>query len=75
MGLLDTTCVECELRGKRHKRVQRTGGGGRLASGLGGKLLAGGLTTRGFACGLLGSGHGIFCRLEEEKVKKKTTKK
>lgn len=34
-----------------------TGGGGRLASGLGGQLLARGFTSSGLAGGLLGTGH------------------
>ena len=37
--------------------LDTTGGGGGLASSLGGELLAGGLATHGLACGLLCTGH------------------
>jgi len=37
--------------------LDTTGGRGRLASGLGGELLAGSLATSGLASGLLGAGH------------------
>ena len=39
--------------------LDTAGGGGRLASGLGGKLLAGSLATGGLAGGLLSAGHCI----------------
>ena len=38
--------------------LHAAGGGGGLASRLGGELLAGGLATRGFARRLLGTSHG-----------------
>ena len=38
--------------------LHASGGGGGLASCLGGELLAGGLASGGLACGLLGTGHG-----------------
>ena len=38
--------------------LDASGGGGGLASGLGGKLLAWGLASGGLAGGLLGAGHG-----------------
>ncbi|KAK3808219.1 MAG: hypothetical protein JOS17DRAFT_765909, partial [Linnemannia elongata] len=37
--------------------LDTTGGGGRLAGGLGGELLAGSLSSGGLAGGLLGTGH------------------
>ena len=37
--------------------LDTTGGGGRLACGLGGELLTGGLTTRGLSGCLLGTSH------------------
>ena len=37
--------------------LDAAGGGGRLASGLGGELLAGSLASGGLAGGLLGTGH------------------
>ncbi len=37
--------------------LDASGGGGRLASGLGGELLAGGFASGGLAGGLLGTGH------------------
>ena len=37
--------------------LDATGGGGGLASGLGGQLLPGGLASGGLASGLLGTGH------------------
>ena len=39
--------------------LDSAGGGGRLASSLGGELLAGGLASGGLASGLLGTGHCI----------------
>jgi len=41
--------------------LDASGGGGGLASGLGGELLAGSFASGGFACGLLGTCHFIFC--------------
>ena len=38
--------------------LDASGGGGGLASGLGGEVLAGGLASGGLAGGLLGAGHG-----------------
>ena len=38
--------------------LDATSGGGRLASGLGGELLARSLSSGGLAGGLLGTGHG-----------------
>jgi len=37
--------------------LDTTGGGGRLASSLGGELLSGGLASSGLTCGLLSTGH------------------
>jgi hypothetical protein len=37
--------------------LHSTGGGGRLTGSLGGELLTGSLSSSGFACGLLGTGH------------------
>ena len=37
--------------------LDASGGGGALASGLGGQLLPGGLASGGLTCGLLGTGH------------------
>ena len=37
--------------------LDASGGGGALASGLGGQLLPGGLASGGFTCGLLGTSH------------------
>jgi histone H3 len=37
--------------------LNSSGGGGRLTSGLGGELLARSLSSSGFTCGLLGTGH------------------
>ena len=39
--------------------LDASGGGGRLARGLGGELLAGRLASGGFASGLLGASHGV----------------
>ena len=58
-GLLVTTDLT-ESNGTRAVTVgllDTSGGGGRLASGLGGQLLPGGLATSGLASGLLGTGH------------------
>ena len=41
--------------------LDTTGRGGRLASGLGGELLAGSLATGGLASGLLGASHCDCC--------------
>lgn len=43
--------------------LDTTGRGGRLASGLGGELLAGSLATGGLASGLLGASH-CDCRYD-----------
>lgn len=43
--------------------LDTAGGRGRLASGLGGQLLAGSLPTGGLASGLLGTSHGETCVL------------
>jgi len=42
--------------------LDTAGGGGGLASGLGGELLPGSLSSGGLACSLLGSGHFEYCR-------------
>ena len=58
-GLLVTTDLT-ESNGTRAVTVgllDTSGGGGRLASGLGGQLLPGGLATSGLASGLLGTSH------------------
>ena len=46
--------------------LDTTGGGGGLASGLGGQLLPGGLASSGLASGLLGTGH---LSLQGEEIK------
>ena len=43
------------------------GGGGRLANGLGGELLARGLATGGLAGGLLGAGHSSVDQVDQVK--------
>jgi len=58
-GLLVTTDLT-ESNGTRAVTVgllDTSGGGGRLASSLGGQLLPGGLATSGLASGLLGTSH------------------
>ena len=43
--------------------LDASGGGGALASGLGGQLLTGGLASGGFTSGLLGTSHLTMCLL------------
>ena len=40
-----------------HSLLDSSGSGGGLAGSLGGELLTGSLSSGGFTCGLLGSGH------------------
>ena len=48
--------------------LDAAGGGGTLASGLGGELLAGSLASGGLAGGLLGTGHFGCCFGSNERV-------